>query len=212
MKPLPRGRHGLSPEHVAQDQRARLIAAIAESLDEHSCDRTTVALVGGRARVSKSDFYRHFASKDECFIAAYDDAAERLREEVRQACREHREWPPRVCAGIAAALSWLAREPARANLLLVEGLRAGPHVYDRYLLTVDSFALLLRGGAPKQGDAGERPAGSEEVVVGAIASLLGRRVLAGETERLPEMLPEVAEFALKPYLGGAAARRIISAA
>jgi len=47
-------------------------------------------------------------------------------------------------------------------------------------------------------------------VVGGIASLLGRRVLAGETARLERFFPELAEFALTPYLGVAEARRIIS--
>lgn len=211
MRPLPRGRHGLSREFVAQDQRERLLAAIAGSLDEHSYDGTTVSLIGGRARVSKSDFYRHFASKDDCFLTAYDDAAERLRREVRAACAEHEQWPDRVCAGLAAGLAWLAGEPARANLLLVEGLRAGPQVYDRFLAMTDGFVPLLRDGAPAgPGSFGRLPQGADEAIVGGIASLLGRRVLAGETEDLVKMFPEVAEFALTPYLGAAEARRIIS--
>jgi AcrR family transcriptional regulator len=212
MRPLPRGRHGLSREHVVHDQRERLLAAIAASLDEQTFDGTTVALIGGRARVSKSDFYRHFASKDACFLTAYDDAAERLRREVRSGCAEREGWPDRVCAGLAAALAWLAAEPARANLLLVEGLRAGPQVYDRFLAMLDSFLPLLREGAPAAGGAADRqPQAADEAVVGGVASLLGRRVLAGETEDLPKMFPEVAEFALTPYLGAAEARRIISA-
>ena len=55
------------------------------------------------------------------------------------------------------------------------------------------------------------PAATDEAVVGGIASLLGRRVLAGEAERIDELLPDVLEFALTPYLGATEARRIISA-
>ena len=55
------------------------------------------------------------------------------------------------------------------------------------------------------------PAATDEAVVGGIASLLGRRVLAGEAEQIDELLPEVLEFALTPYLGTMEARRIISA-
>jgi AcrR family transcriptional regulator len=212
MRPLPRGRHGLSREFVAQDQRERLLAAIAASLDEYSYDGTTVSLIGGRARVSKSDFYRHFASKDDCFLTAYDDATERLQREVRSACAEQTDWSGRVCSGLAAGLAWLAGEPARANLLLVEGLRAGPAVYDRFLAMVDGFVPLLRKGAPAGPDgSGPPPQAADEAVIGGIASLLGRRVLAGETEELVKMFPEVAEFALTPYVGAAEARRIISA-
>jgi AcrR family transcriptional regulator len=210
MKPLPRGRHGLPREFVAQNQRERLLVAIAGSLDEHGYDGTTVSLISGRAQVSKSDFYRHFESKDDCFFAAYDDAVERLREQVLAACAGHAEWADGVCAGLAAALADLAGEPARANLLLVEGLRAGPGVYNRFQTAIESFVPYLRESAPAGTSAGRPPDAADEAVVGGIASLLGRRVLAGETERLEQFFPELAEFALTPYLGVAEARRIIS--
>jgi AcrR family transcriptional regulator len=211
MKQLPRGRHGLSREYIAEHQRERLLEAIAESLDERGYEGTTVAAISRRAGVSKSDFYRHFESKDACFFAAYDDAVERLRADVLAACAESRRWADGVCAGLAAALAALAARPAQANLLLVEGLRAGPGVYGRFQGAVESFIPYLRDGAP--GEAGEvaAPAVADEAVVGGIASLLGRRVLAGDAAGLDRIFPELAEFALVPYLGVAEARRIISA-
>jgi len=211
MTPLPRGRHGLPPEFVAQNQRERLLAAIAECLDEHGYDRTTVAKISGKAQVSKSDFYRHFESKDECFLAAYDDAVERLRDEVLAACAKRSDWADSVCSALAAALAMLAADPARSNLLLVEGLRAGPSVYARFQIAVESFVPYLRDGAPGGTRAGRAPQAADEAVVGGIASLLGRRVLAGEAAQMEEFFPEIAEFALTPYLGVAEARRIISA-
>jgi AcrR family transcriptional regulator len=210
MKPLPRGRHGLSREFIAENQRSRLVVAIANSLDEHGYDGTTVAAVATRAGVSKSDFYVHFASKDECFFAAYDEAVERLRGEVLFACAGQDEWAQGVCDGLGAALTGLAAAPAQANLLLVEGLRAGPGVYGRFQCAVESFVPYLRDGAPAGTSAGCPPEAADEAVVGGIASLLGRRVLAGEADRLDQFFPELAEFALTPYLGVAEARRIIS--
>jgi AcrR family transcriptional regulator len=209
MKQLPRGRHGLSREFVAGNQRERVVTAIAEMLDEHGYDRTTVAAISGRAGVSKSDFYVHFGSKDECFLAAYDEGVERLRGEVLAACGGQREWAAGICAGLKATLSGLAAQPATANLLLVEGLRAGPRIYGRFQVAVESFVPYLRDGAPAT-SAGRPPDAADEAVVGGIASLLGRRVLAGEADRLDRFFPELAEFALTPYLGVAEARRIIS--
>lgn len=210
MKRLPRGRHGLSDEFVSQNQRERLIVAVTECLFENGYDKTTVSAVGARAHVSKSDFYRHFASKDACFLSAYDAAVENLRERVLSAC-EGDDWVEGVCAALAALLDFLASEPAQANLLLVDGLRGGREVYDRFQEAVRSFVPPLRDGAPALVGGGQPPETTDEAVVGGIASLLGRRVLAGETERLGEFFPEVAEFALTPYLGAAEARRIISA-
>jgi len=55
------------------------------------------------------------------------------------------------------------------------------------------------------------PRATDEAVVGGVAALLSRRVVAGEAQRLDRFFPEVAEFALAPYLGFAEARRIICA-
>jgi AcrR family transcriptional regulator len=213
MDRLPRGRHGLSPEFVARNQRERLITGLTEVLYEVGYQKTTVSLIGQRASVSKSDFYKHFESKDDCFFAAYEVAIERIREQVLAACGTHAKsaWPSRISDGIAALLSTLSVEPALASISLVEGLRAGRGVYDRYQAAVESFVVYLREGAP-EGPSGDLvPEATDEAVVGGIASLLGRRVLAGEAEQIDQLLPEVLEFALTPYLGTAEARRIISA-
>jgi AcrR family transcriptional regulator len=211
MDRLPRGRHGLSPEFVAQNQRERLIAGLTQTLYEAGYQKTTVSLIGRRAAVSKSDFYKHFESKDECFVAAYDAAVERIREQVVTACdaSEGKDWAHRVRDAIMALLQLFAAEPALASIALVEGLRAGRGVYDRYQAAVDSFVVFLRERAPRppQGDV---PEATDEAVVGGVASLLGRRILAGEAERLSELFPEILEFTLAAYVGAEEARRIVS--
>jgi hypothetical protein len=40
-------------------------------------------------------------------------------------------------------------------------------------------------------------------VIGSLVSLAHRKVAAGEAERLPDLLPDCAEFVLAPYLGPA---------
>jgi len=207
---LPRGRHGLPREFVAQNQRERLLAALAECLEESGYDGTTVSTIGKRAGVSKSDFYKQFESKDACFVAAYDDAVERIRERMLAACGEAEDWASGVLVALAALLDLLVAEPAQAGLVLVEGLRAGRGVYDRYQVALQSFVPYLRDGAPAPAGGESPPEATDEAVVGGIASLLARRVLAGGTAKLGELLPEIVEFALTPYLGAAEARRTIS--
>jgi AcrR family transcriptional regulator len=210
MPSLPRGRHGLSREFIAEHQRGRLFAAVATVLDREGYDGTTVSAVAAEAGVSKSDFYTQFDSKDECFLASYDASVERLRARMLVACKDSDTWADGICAGLGAALAGLAGEPPRANLLLVEGLRAGPGVYGRYRVAVESFVPHLRCGAPGRDGAADPPEAADEAVVGGLASLVGRRVHAGEAPRLRRFFPELAEFALSPYLGVAEARRIIS--
>jgi AcrR family transcriptional regulator len=213
MDRLPRGRHGLSPEFVAKNQRERLIGALIQALYEVGYQKTTVSLIGQRASVSKSDFYKHFESKDDCFIAGYEAAIEQICARVEAACAESEadNWSLRVRAGIDALLKLFTAEPALASIALVEGLRAGRGVYDRYQAAVETFVGYLQEGAPRNPAGGEVPEATGEAVVGGIASLLGRRVLAGEADQLAELFPEILEFALAAYLGAEEARRIVSA-
>jgi AcrR family transcriptional regulator len=213
MDRLPRGRHGLSPEFVARNQRERLISGLILTLAEVGYQKTTVSMIGRRAAVSKSDFYKHFDSKDDCFFAAYDYAVDRIRGAVAEACAADlaAPWPDRVKAGVTALLTLLAGEPPLATIVLAEGLRAGRGIYDRYQAAVESFVPLLREGAPDPPGAAPVPPATDEAVVGGIAALLSRRVVAGETPDLGKLIPEVLEFALAPHLGTEGARRITSA-
>ncbi len=213
MDRLPRGRHGLSPEFVARNQRDRLISALILTLAEVGYQKTTVSMIGRRAAVSKSDFYKHFDSKDECFLAAYDYAIDRIRGTAVDACAEipPAEWTARVQAAVDALLTLLAGEPPLATIVLAEGLRAGRGIYDRYQAAVESFVPLLREGAPNPPGAAPVPQATDEAVVGGVAALLSRRVIAGGTEELTKLIPDVLEFVLAPHLGTEGARRIISA-
>mgnify|MGYP003766722621 FL=1 len=214
MERLPKGRHGLSQEYVARNQRERLIAALVQVIDEVGWRNTTVAMVSKRAGVSKSDFYRHFESKDDCFLAAYDRAVEHVHAGVAGACLAHdgAAWSPRIRDGIAALIATLQADPPLARLALVEGLRVGRGAYDRYQAALAGFVPYLRDGAPSPPLGDGLPPTTHEAVVGGIASLIGRQVRTRGVERLGELLPDVVEFALTPYVGAREARRITSGA
>lgn len=211
MEQLPRGRHGLSRKFVLKNQRERLSAAITACIYEHGYDKATLTDVSKRAGVSKSDFYKHFDNKEEAFLATYDESVERMRQVVLEACAGRADWGDGVCAALSALLAHMAVEPGATSLVLVQGLGAGRDFHDHYEEAVRSFVPTLRDGAPEAADGSKLPETNDEAVVGGIATLLSRHVLAGETERLEEFFPEIAEFALTPYLGSEEARRIISA-
>jgi AcrR family transcriptional regulator len=197
---------------VLQNQRERLIAGVTTCVYEHGYSETTVEQIIVRAGMSKADFYKSFGDKEEVFLAAYDDAVERIREVVLLACAREDDWGEGVCAAIAALLAHMASKPAAADLVFVEGLNAGRDFHERYQQAIRRFAPYLRDRAPVAVGGSQLPEATAEVVIGGIASLLGRHILNGEGERLEEFFPEIAEFALAPYVGLDEARRIISAA
>jgi AcrR family transcriptional regulator len=207
---LPPGRHGLPREFVTHNQRERLIAGIAEAIAEHGYSGTTIAHITRAAAVSRRTFYEHFSSKDECFVVAYDTVMKELRERVSEAFDETEEWPQAIKAGIDAMLSFLAAEPNLARLCMVEALVAGPAVVERYDAAIQSFVPYFQEG--RKGRSPEvlsrlSPT-TEEALVGGMVSLISRRIIAGRTEELEELLPDLVEFTLTPYLGSAEAAEI----
>jgi len=210
---LPPGRHGLPREFVVHNQRERLIAGLAEAVAENGYASTTIAHITRHAAVSRRTFYEHFNSKDECFVAAYEAVMEQLRERVDAAYQEQDEWPQALRAGLAAMLSFLAAEPNLARLSMVEALVAGPVVVERYDAAIRGLVPYVeagRDGRPSAVLAQLSPT-TEEALVGGMVSLISRRIIAGQTEELEQLLPDLVEFTLTPYLGTAEAAKIAQA-
>jgi AcrR family transcriptional regulator len=210
---LPPGRHGLPREFVIHNQRERLIAGLAEAAAENGYSGTTIAHITRHAAVSRRTFYEHFESKDECFVVAYDTVMNQLRQRVEDAFEKEDEWPQAVRAGIGAMLDFLAAEPHLARLSMVEALVAGPVVVERYDAAIQSLVPFLEAGRKGRSEAvlaGLSPT-TEEALVGGMMSLISRRVFADRTAELGTLLPDLVEFSLTPYLGGAAAAEVARA-
>jgi len=207
---LPPGRHGLPREFVVHNQRERLIAGLAEAIAENGYSGTTIAHITRHAAVSRRTFYEHFSSKDECFVAAYDTVMEQLQERVSAGFESTDDWPHAVRAGISAMLEFLAAEPHLARLCMVEALVAGPVVVERYDAAIQSFVPYFqtgREGRPPEVLARLSPT-TEEALVGGMVSLISRRIIAGKAEDLEELLPDLVEFTLTPYLGSEEASKV----
>lgn len=201
---LPPGRHGLPRDFVAANHRDRLIAACSQQVQEHGYGDTTVATIIKAAAVSRRTFYEHFDSKEACFIATYDLLMEHIRERVFAAFEAEEEWPLGVRAGLGELLGFLAAEPGLARLAMVEPLAAGPPVSEHHRREVARFAQLLAPGGPSTEQAGE----TEEAIVAGLASVITRRIVLGQAERLPELLPDLAATALTPFVGSEEAEHI----
>jgi AcrR family transcriptional regulator len=205
----PPGRQLISREFVLQHQRTRIIQALAEEVVDKGYRDVTVASIVKRAGVARNTFYDSFANKEECFLAATDLAGEeamrRISEEVKAAAPG---WPERVRAGLRAFLAFAASESALARVFVVESLSAGPAAAERYERTVRAVVPFFRVG--RRGiDHGESlPETLEETIVGGIFWVVYQRIVTGRPDQLEDLLEEVVEFALTPYLGVAAARQV----
>lgn len=204
--PLPAGRHGFTPEQVAHNQRERLIAGLATAVAEHGYAAVTITHITKAAKVSRRVFYENFEGKEECFLAAFDVVVDHVRGLATEAASAEEDWAHGAIAAARAVLSFFAEEPDLARLCLVEAGGAGPVVAERFRVAVDSAEPYLAAGRRERGES-ERPLPetTEESLLGALASLASRKVIAGEADRLADLLPDFAEFILTPYLGASEA-------
>src|SRR5271167_851895 len=79
---LPRGPHRLSRAEVENHQRERILAATIAAVGTKGYGATTIGDITRRARVSRDTFYEQFASKEACFLAAYDATTRELLERM----------------------------------------------------------------------------------------------------------------------------------
>ena len=144
---LPRGRHGLSREEVAASQRARLLLGVTEAMTEKGFVGTSVADILQRAGVSRETFYQQFSSKLDCFMAAFDAAAEVLLDRLLEALPPGGTALDRFDRALTAYLDTVATVPGHARLFLVEVYAAGPDAIARraevQALLVEALVALL---------------------------------------------------------------------
>jgi len=209
---LPPGRHLVPRDFVTQNQRERMLLATAELVAERGYQKTTIELIAKTARVALTTFYEQFSSKEECFLAAFDETVASAAEVFVELIDPSQPWADRVTAGIEVLLEMVTREPARAKLCIVEAQAAGGAALARYQAMLESVAPRLREGREFNPRSARLPDGLEVAIVGGLAWLIHQRLLAGEADDLKALLPEMLQVTLTPYLGEVEASRVADAA
>jgi AcrR family transcriptional regulator len=201
---LPPGRHGLPRTFVAENQRERLLNGVVEAVAEHGYNATTIGKITAAAKISRRTFYEYFEGKEDCFLAAYEMVDAHVRESMLAAGAGEEGWPEQVGARLAALLDVLSRDLAVARFYLIEPLAAGGEIAARYR---DAMQLLAETIRPQSAPSEMNFEVRDQVLMGGIATLITRRLNSGEVARLGELLPDLIELALAPYLGRNEARR-----
>lgn len=194
-----RGRPPLPREFIANHKRRRIVDALAELSAEQGYDATKISDVVRRAAVARKTLYDNFTGKEEVFLAAFDSSVEELTHRIEQACGGAGDgWQGRVEAGLEAFLDYIAENPAPARLCLVEALSATPVATKRYEDALQSFVEMAQRAFPQDD---RLPETIEEILVGAVVWIAFKQIRRRETERAADLLPELSEFVMAPYVG-----------
>jgi AcrR family transcriptional regulator len=204
---FPSGPRRLPGDLVRAVQRERLLAGMRRAASELGYRSTNVQDVIERAGVSRPTFYEHFSNKDDCFLAAFDTCAARLRDQVATGAAAGGDvWRDRLRSGFVALLAFATSEPDAARMVIVEARAATVAAALRRVALLDYFATCLdekvRELLPT---APTRSAVTASGVVGGVESLLYARLNKNQMEDLPDLLPSLMYFAVLPYEGHLAA-------
>jgi AcrR family transcriptional regulator len=207
-RPLPRGRHGLAPERVANHQRARMLGAVMTAVARNGYAHTSVADVLKEARVSRVTFYRQFGDREDCFLQAFDAAVEHLAREVEAAVERAGSWPQGLRAGIQAFLELACAHDAWAQAALCDIVAVGPAGRERYDRAVERFLPLLDEGRERSAAARGLQSSAPIALCGGVLATVRHYLATGQRDQLPGLLPDLVTLVLTPYLGARASARV----
>lgn len=196
---LPPGRHGLPREFVVKNQRDRLAAGVIQAVAERGYHETTVTDIAAAAGVGRRTFYGYFSSKQDAFFDTYQIVSDFLFEATAEAGAAQRGWPSRVRAELALLLDAFATNPDLVRFCLIAPPAAGGEIVAAHRGFLERLLAVLSEGRPKNV---RRPSeAAEHGLIGGLAALLVDKVKAGKGKQLPELLPDLLELVLTPYLG-----------
>src|SRR6202035_4915675 len=106
--------------------------------------KVSVAHVVARSGVSRRTFYEIFEDREDCFLAAFDEAVGRVGAVVLPAYGQGGSCQARARAALSALLEFLQEDPGTGCLVIVESLAAGPkalehrtRVLNRVIVAID---------------------------------------------------------------------------
>ena len=197
---------------AAADQRRRILRAVGELVAEHGYAEVTVELIVKRAHVSYKTFYKHFAGKEECFIALFESTFATTEQAIRERlAAEPGPWSDQVVLALRTLVEQILEDPVIARAVIVESPTAGPALTERYERATKAFAPLLRAGRELNPRGAELPETIEDALAGSVIWSAYEHLIVDRPEGLADYLPVLLELILRTYLGPAEAARIARA-
>jgi len=195
---IPAGRHTLAPGEVSARQRERLMRAMGQCVSERGYVETTIADVVRVARTSRTVFYRHFADKEECFLATYQEMTHARIGASLEAAAAVEGWREKLRAGIAAYFRWMAEHPEVAVTSVVEVHRAGRAALDARARALSDWARTLEGIAVlarEEGHPAELDEAAHLAILLTAEAFVHDYARTGRLDEVTEREPEVQALA-----------------
>lgn len=190
-------------EHAGEQTalRERIMRAALEACGARGYRDATVQNVIDRYGGHRQQFYKHFASKAACYVAAYESEVERLYATLGKLAAEEGSWQRGLVAVLEGLAEFLCTRPTLARGLLVEvHVAGGPALLKR----LEVFERLTRAVDSARHETESRhspPPVTATFMVGAIEAAVTSALTRARPQDFAEAVPELAQMVLAAYFG-----------
>jgi AcrR family transcriptional regulator len=194
---------------AAAEQRRRILRATGELVAKRGYADVSIELIVKRAHVSYKTFYKHFSNKEDCYATLFDQVVQSTETAIREDLQaEPREWSEQVVAALRKLTELIVADPLIAKAVIVEAPTVGEGIFERYERAIKALVPLLKEGRAYNPRGAELPATVEDTLAGSVFWSAYQRLIVGEADALPGLLPELVQLVLRTYLGEAEAVRV----
>jgi AcrR family transcriptional regulator len=188
LRPGPHG-SARSREQVIRHQRARLLGAMIEAVSERGYGRVSVQQIVTLAGVSKRTFYEHFASKEDCFLATFEEINLDAMRRLAAVYAEQEDRDARLRMVLGWVLSNVAQRPKEARLRMVEAFAAGPSAHARVRQMRARIEAVIAASLPRRAE--NPPPIAVKGMAHGLWHLLCSRLLKGSVAELPGLAEDL---------------------
>jgi AcrR family transcriptional regulator len=178
--------------------RENIVNAVARLVADNGYQAMTYRDIAAAAQISLTTFYKHFANKQDAFLAVFDTICEHFAELVDRVFHTASDAPLAVRESLTTVLRHVAADPAASRLALVEIYLAGRPGIQR----VDRIFQRLQDGLASSFETGPyTPPIAWTLVVGAMNEILHHSAIEDQLVDLPQLAPQLIYVALTPLIG-----------
>jgi AcrR family transcriptional regulator len=195
----------LGTSHSDEELRKRLRSSVLNLAVVDDYHELSAPQIAEEAGVPIESFFELFDSKEECFLAAFDDLSDDLLTIASDPDLVSGDWALAVRRVVGELLALLAERPLYAHIIASEAPSACPEALERDCDLAHGIATLLTEGAPE-------PSTNKlavDGVAGAIWHTIRCQVTSGQIHLLPALSDYLAYIVLAPFIGADAAAEVV---
>jgi AcrR family transcriptional regulator len=193
---------------LAPSERERILRAAAELCVVRGFEELSVEEIVERAGSDTETFHNLFESIEDCVAASVNALTAQVLSEVSGSYSADRsEWDSGIL-GMKAILELMAAHPSFAYLgYIVSRQTSPPRVQEVYRGATQMLRMMIER-LWEYSELKRQPRLAAQAALGGCEAVVRREIVAGRTEQLPRLLPELVYGATVPFLGQGEAMRL----